>query len=166
MGLDCCFLPRLFLSPNLKCRKIYGKKKKKKAQRVQFCFVCANYWLFLIDILHFGFGFPSCVVILLSKSHLCYCLGFLLHPVISDLLSEPQHTETVGTHCLLAPTPHLTHTPLAPAHVAFRTLQSPDELICWPRCGDHDTPEAGSGQEMLVGNICAVCTCMQRAEIF
>ena len=98
---------------------------------------------------------------MLSKSHLCCCLGFLLHRGISDLVSESEHTEALGTHCLLAPTPHLTYTPLAPAHVAFRTL--PDELICWPRCGDHNTPVAGSGQEMLV---CAVCTCMQRAEIF
>ena len=89
---------------------------KKKTQRVRFCFVCAHYWLFphWYFALWFWFSVMYCYTeSMLSKSHLCYCLGFLLHRVISDLVSEPQHTEPCG-HTACSPPPLIWLTPLWP----------------------------------------------------
>ena len=47
VGLYCCFLPRLFLSPHLKSRKVYGQTNK---PTLWVLFVCANYWLFRLLI--------------------------------------------------------------------------------------------------------------------
>ena len=82
VGLYCCFLPRLFLSPHLKSRKVYGQTNKPV---VWVLFVCANYWLFHLLIF--------CTLVLFFCHVLLYWKYFVKEPSLLLPGFSPSHSD-------------------------------------------------------------------------